>query len=203
MDDNGTAGERFSARFAERVLSARLPVILASLVLVAVASIGIFRLEFSANYRIFFDDNNPQLLALEELENTYGKNENVVFLIVPDDGDATSQKALSAAVWLTEAAWFIPYSRRVDSLANFQHTTAEGDDLYVRDLVDPQEIDFAETRSQIREIALSDPRVAGSMLSLNGDVSVVNVTVELPEEGLLDAVEDVTGSARSTAADAE
>ena len=185
------------------MLVARLPVILASLLLVAVASIGIFRLEFSADYRIFFDDDNPQLLALEELEDTYGKNENVVFLIVPDDGDATSREALSAAVWLTEAAWLMPYSRRVDSLANFQHTTAEGDDLFVRDLVDPQEIDSAEARSRIREIALSDPRVGGSILSVNGNVSVVNVTVELPEEGLLDAVAYVASFARLTATDAE
>ena len=203
MNDGGTAGERFSARFAERVLSARLWVVLASLVLVAVAAVGMFRLEFSASYRIFFDDDNPQLLALEELENTYGKNENIVFLIVPDNGDATSREALSAAVWLTEAAWFTPYSRRVDSLANFQHTTAEGDDLYVRDLVDPDEIDSAEARSRIRSVALSDPRLAGSILSLDGNASVVNVTVELPEEGLLDAVAEVAEFARSTALEAE
>jgi len=159
--------------------------------------------EFSANYRIFFDDDNPQLLALEKLENTYGKNENVVFLIVPDDGDATSEKALSAAVWLTKAAWNTPYSRRVDSLANFQYTTAEGDELYVRDLVDPQQISEAETRSQIRDIALSDPRIAGSILALNGDVSVVNVTVELPEDNLLEAVAEVAEFARATALEAE
>ena len=123
------ATEHFAPRFAERVLAARWPVIVASLLLVAVASAGIAFLEFSANYRIFFDDDNPQLLALEALENTYGKNENIVFLIVPDDGDATSQSALEASVWLTDAAWYTPYSRRVDSLANFQYTTAEGDDL--------------------------------------------------------------------------
>ena len=160
-------------------------------------------MEFSANYRIFFDEDNPQLLALEELENTYGKNENLVFLIVPDDGDATSESALSAAVWLTESAWQTPYSRRVDSLANFQYTTADGDDLYVRDLVDPQELDRAEVRSQVRAIALSDPRIAGSILALDGDVSVVNVTVELPEEGLLEAVAEVAEFARSVAAEAE
>ena len=128
-----TTGQ-FAARFAERVLAARRLVILATLILVAAASSGIAFLEFSANYRIFFDEDNPQLLALEALENTYGKNENVVFLIVPDDGDATSQSALSAAAWLTDAAWYTPFSRRVDSLANFQHTTADGDDLDVRDL---------------------------------------------------------------------
>ena len=195
--------EPFATRFAELVLAHRWLVILATLFLVAVASSGIARLEFSANYRIFFDDDNPQLLALEALENTYGKNENVAFLIVPDDGDATSERALSAAVWLTEAAWRTPYTRRVDSLANFQYTTAEGDDLYVRDLVYPQELTRAEARSRIRAIALSDPRIAGSMLALDGDVSVVNVTIELPEEGLLEAVAEVAEYARTVGAEAE
>ena len=203
MDEHGIAKEPFAARFARRVLAARWLVILATLIVVAAASGGIALFEFSANYRIFFDDDNPQLLALEKLENTYGKNENIVFLVVPEDGDATSEKALSAAVWLTKTAWNTPYSRRVDSLANFQYTTAEGDELYVRDLVDPQQISEAETRSQIRDIALSDPRIAGSILALNGDVSVVNVTVELPEDGLLEAVAEVAEFARSAAAEAE
>ncbi len=194
---------QFAARFAKRVLAARWLVLLSSVFLVAVASSGIARLEFSANYRIFFDDHNPQLLALEALENTYGKNENIVFLIVPDDGDATSESALSAAVWLTEAAWYTPYSRRVDSLANFQYTTADGDDLYVRDLVDPEELPQAEVRSRIRDIALSDPRIAGAILGLDGSVSVVNVTVELPDEGQLEAVAEVAEFARTTAVEAE
>ena len=199
----GIAGQQFATRFAERVLAFRWPVILATLFMVAVASGGIATLEFSANYRIFFDDDNPQLLALEELENTYGKNENIVFLIVPDDGDATSEDALSAAVWLTKAAWNTPYSRRVDSLANFQYTTADSDELFVRDLVDPQQLDRAEIRSQIRDIASSDPRIAGSILAPNGDVSVVNVTVELPQEGLLEAVAEVAEFARSVDVEAD
>ena len=197
------AGRPLATRFVERVLAARWPVIVMTLLWVAAASSGIARLEFSANYRIFFDDDNPQLLALEALENTYGKNENIAFLIVPDDGDATSREALSAAVWLTEAAWKTPYTRRVDSLANFQYTTAQGDELYVRDLVDPRELARAEARSRIRDIALSDPRIAGSILALNGDVSVVSVTIELPREGLLEAVAEVADFARSVAADAE
>ena len=203
MDERGEAREQSATRFAERVLAARWWVILATLVGVAVASSGIALLEFSASYRIFFDEDNPELLALEALEDTYGKNENVVFLIVPDEGDATSESGLSAAVWLTDAAWRTPYSRRVDSLANFQYTTADGDDLYVRDLIDPGQLDSAEARSRVRAIALSDPRVAGTILGLNGDVSVVNVTVELPEEGLLAAVTEVVEFARALALEAE
>ena len=203
MDKHGRAGGQFSARFAERVLAARWLVIAATLLLVAAASSGIARLEFSANYRIFFDEDNPQLMALEALENTYGKNENIVFLLVPDDGNATSEKALSAAVWLTDAAWRAPYARRVDSLANFQHTTADGDDLYVRDLVDPSQLSQPEARSRIRDIALSDPRIASGILALNGDVSVVNVTIELPMEDQLEAVAEVAEFARAVAMEAE
>ena len=185
------------------MLGARKAVIWSTLLLVALASGGIALFEFNANYRIFFDEDNPQLLALEALENTYGKNENIAFLIVPDDGDATSENALATAVWLTEAAWQTPYSRRVDSLANFQHTTADGDDLYVRNLVDPEELTRAEARSRVRTVALSDPRIAGSILSLKGDVSVVNVTIELPDEDQLAAVAEVVEFARSIAAEAE
>ena len=209
MQTSGTTGlahtprAQFATRFAERVLAMRWTVILVSLVLVGVAAGGIARLEFSANYRLFFDEDNPQLMALEALENTYGKNENIAFLVVPDAGDATSEQALAAAVWLTDAAWRTPYSRRVDSLANFQHTTADGDDLYVRDLVDPAQLASADARAQIRAVALAQPRIAGSMLADTGVASVVNVTIELPEEGLLDAVAEVAEFARSAAAEAE
>ena len=203
MSGQDTSKGQFETRFAEWVVAFRWRVILAALFLVAVASSGILRLNFSGDYRIFFDEDNPQLLALEALEDTYGKNENVVFLMVPDDGNATSETALSAAVWLTEAAWQTPYSRRVDSLTNFQYTTADGDDLYVRDLVDPQQLTDPEARSRIRALALADPRVEGSILAAGGDVSVVNVTVELPGGDQLDAVAEVAGFAREIAAQAE
>ncbi len=195
--------EQFATRFIQRILARRWWTILTTFGLVAVAASGITQLDFTANYRIFFDGDNPQLLALEHLENTYGKNENLVFLIVPEDGDATSKQALSAALWLTEAAWQTPYSRRVDSLTNFQFTTSDGDDLYVRDLVNPEQLDKPEVRTLIRDIALSDPRIANSVLARGGDVSVVNITVELPQGDLLEAVAEVAQFARTLAAETQ
>lgn len=192
---------KFATRFANWIILRRWYVIVGTVLAVVLASCGIFFLDFAANYRIFFDADDPQLLALEQLENTYGKSENVAFLIVPDDGNATSENALKATIWLTERAWQIPYSRRVDSLANFQHTTAEEDDLYVRDLVNPEELHNVEVRAQIREIALSDPRIAGSILALDGEVSVVNATVELSEEKQLQEIADITKFARATVAE--
>ena len=191
----------FEERFARMVIARPWRTILIAIALVLVASGGISRLELVGDYRIFFDDDNPELLALENFEDTYGKNENVVFLVVPDDGDATSESALRAAIWLTEQGWQAPYSRRVDSIANFQYTTADGDDLFVRDLVDPARIDDAEARSRIREIALSDPRIAGAVFARGANVSVVNVTIELPSGDQLTPVREVADFARSVAAE--
>lgn len=206
MNPQEISKRQWSKQFAETILSARWIVILTGVVLVVVASSGILKLGFEADYKIFFDEDNPQLLALETLEHTYGKSENVAFLIVPDNGNATSEIALSASVWLTNEAWKTPYARRVDSLANFQYTTADGDDLYVRNLIEPEEISRASAQARVRSIALSDPRIEGSLLARNGDVTVVNVTVELPDVSgtdLLKPVAEVANFARELATKAE
>ena len=202
-DQPGNPTRPFEARFAERVVALRWPIIAASLILVLIAGAGGAFLQFSTNYRIFFSQDNPELLAYEALENTYGKTENVLFMIVPEAGDASSEPALKAAVWLTERAWQTPYSRRVDSIANFQHTTAVGDDLVVRDLVDSAKLGDPEERARIRAAALADPRLKGSLLARDGRVSAVNVTVELPEEDQAIRVPEVAGFARKLAAEAE
>ncbi|MCY4440097.1 MAG: hypothetical protein OXE53_07805 [Deltaproteobacteria bacterium] len=104
MSRSSFTKQRFEARFAEWVVSARWLVVAVSLILVALAGAGCLFLEFSTNYRIFFKQDNPQLLALEALENTYGKSDSVLFMIVPEDGDATSEQALAAVIWLTDRA---------------------------------------------------------------------------------------------------
>ena len=170
------------ARLGGWVIAARWPIIAVALVLVGIAASGTLFLEFSADHRIYFSKDNPQLLEYEAMENTYGKGGNVFFAIVPEDRDATSALALEATAWLTEQAWQIPHSTRVDSITNFQHTTAEGDDILVRDLVDEDALGDAGERSRIRAVALAEPRLAARLLARDGGVGGINVSVQLPEE---------------------
>ena len=202
-NESGGAMRHFEARFGEWVVAARWPIIALALILTAAAAGGALFLKFSTDYRMLFTEDNPQFLAFESLENTYGKSDNVLFMAVPEDGDATSEQALAAAVWLTENAWQTPYSTRVDSIANFQHTTADGDDLFVRALVDPATLADGEERSRVRAIALADPRLAGGLLARDGGVSAVNVTVELPEEEQAIRVPEVAKFARALSAEAQ
>ena len=193
----------FEERFAKWTVAAPWRIIAVSLILVLSAGGGVAFLEFSVDFRIFFAKDNPQLLALEALEDTYGKSDNVLFMVVPEDGDATSEPALAAAVWLTEQAWQTPFSTRVDSIANFQHTRADGDDLFVSDLVDPEKLGDPRERARVRAIALADPRLAGGLFALDGGVSAVNVTVEVPPEEQTARIPQIAAFARGLAAKAE
>ena len=194
-----TTVRELEARLGGWVIAARWPIIVVSLVLAGIAASGTLFVEFSADHRAYFAKDNPQLLAFDAMENTYSKGANVFFAVVPDDGDATSALALEATVWLTEQAWQIPYSTRVDSISNFQHTTADGDDLVVRDLVDETVLADANERARIRAIALAEPRLAGRLIAHDGAVSGVNVVVNLPGED--EALENplVAGHARGLA----
>ena len=170
------------SRLGGWAIAARWPIIAATLILVGVAASGALFLEFSADHRIYFSKDNPELLAYEAMENTYGKSGNVFFAVAPEDRDATSALALEATAWLTEQAWQIPHSTRVDSVTNFQHTTADGDDILVRDLVDEAAPRDAGERSRIRAVALAEPRLAARLLARDGGVGGINVTVQIPDE---------------------
>ena len=202
-DERRGAAREFSARYAEAVVASPWIVLGASLVLVLAAAYGNLFLQLSANYRVFFKPDDPQLVALESIENTFSKNENILFMIVPEDGDATSGQALRASAWLTERAWEVPYSTRVDSIANFQHTTAEGDDLLVRDLVDAALLEDPRERTRIRSVALADPRLSGGLMAKDGGVSGVNVTVEISPEEEAVRIPEVAGFARGLASEGE
>ncbi len=193
----------FEVQFGRWVISNRWWVIAGTVFLVLVAASGMRILEFSSNYRMFFSEDNPQLLALESMEDAYGKSDNVLFMVVPDDHDALSEQALAAAAWLTEHAWQTPYSTRVDSITNFLYTTAEDDDLIVRELVDPARLGEPDKRSRVRSIALSDPRLVGSLVARDGHVSAVNVTVALPEEGQTAILPQIAAFSRTLSAEAE
>ena len=53
--------------------------------------------------RVFFSKDNPHLQALETLENTYTKDDNVMFALAPRDGQVFTRDTLAAIKALTDA----------------------------------------------------------------------------------------------------
>ncbi len=147
---------------------------------IMVMGAGAQHLTFTNDYRVFFGEDNPQLVAFENLQDTYAKSDNVLILLVPEDGEVFTRETLGAVAWLTERAWGTPFSTRVESLSNYQHTTAEEDDLIVADLAyEPAALSDADLL-RIRDIALNEPVLINRLISARAHVTGVNINIELP-----------------------
>ncbi|MDH3973098.1 MAG: MMPL family transporter [Deltaproteobacteria bacterium] len=171
------------------VVKYRFWLIAANMLFLIASALGISRLVVNNDLRIFFSPENPQLQALEALENTYTKADNVLFILAPKDGKVFTSDTLSAVETLTEALWKTPYSSRVDSISNFQHTTVEEDDLIVEDLVADAKSLSKEDFSRIKNIALSEPQLVNRLISPSGHVTGINVNILKPGKSNNEVVE--------------
>lgn len=184
-------------RLAEWILRLRLLLIPLLILLALLAGAGAQKLHFSNDYQIFFSKENPQLLAFERLQDTYTQNDNILFVLAPDDGKVFTRRNLAAVEWLTEQAWQIPYSLRVDSISNFQHTYAESDDLVVEDLVADAGTLDEDRIGQIRRVALNDPLLVNRLIAPDAEVTGVNVVLQLPGENLTEETPEAVAHARA------
>ncbi len=159
-------------------------IVLVTLALTFAAASGGRFLSFSNDYRMFFGEDNPQLLAFEKMQATFNKNDNVMFVITPKSGKVFTPETLTVVKDITHEAWQMPFSTRVDSITNYQHTAAEEDDLVVDDLVvDPDSLS-PQDLLKIQSIAINEPTLVHRLISPDSKFTGVNVTVQLPGKAL-------------------
>jgi hypothetical protein len=193
--------DRFSVRFAHAVMKGRWLVILGVVLATIAAGYGIKNVGFSTNYRIFFSSENPQLNAFDALEKTYAKTDNVMFVLKKPGGSVFDVDVLRAVQEITEQAWKMPYVSRVDSISNFQHTYAEGDDLIVVDLVGNDPASYTpEEREKLKEVAFDEPLLLNRLISSDGKTTGIAATVQFQREDPMEVVK-TSAAARKIMAD--
>ncbi|MGB1556484.1 MAG: efflux RND transporter permease subunit [Oceanococcaceae bacterium] len=175
---------RFLERYAYAVIRWRWLVLLASVVAIAGMGYGAQYLTFSTDYRVFFGKENPQLIAFDQVQNVYNKNDSVLYVVAPEGGNAFNAQTMALVEEMTEKAWTLPFTRRVDSITNYQHTEAQGDDLLVGDLVSGAVDLDAATLEAKRQIAIHEPLLLNRLTSESGHVVAINVTSEFPEKDI-------------------
>lgn len=156
---------------------------------------GVTKLYVQTDYTIFFSDDDPNLIAFQELTALYGKADNILVVVDPVTDDVFTPEVLSAIEQLTEMAWQIPYTQRVDSITNFQHPRVDGDNISIDSLVEnalalsPQEL------ADKKNTATNEIGLVGRLISNAGDVAAVNVTLQLPDDAT-EAIGEAVAKAR-------
>jgi predicted RND superfamily exporter protein len=170
----------WESRFAASVIRQRWLIIVSCALIIAIAASGARFLTFTSSYRVYFGAEDPHLVAFESLENTYSKDDSIMFVIAPKNGEVFSRDVLSLVESFTKKAWQLPYSNRVDSITNFQHTEAKGDDLIVADLIkDAANLNDTEI-ARAKAVALAEIQLRKFLISEDAKVTAVNVNILLP-----------------------
>ncbi|MCG6936846.1 MAG: MMPL family transporter [Gammaproteobacteria bacterium] len=166
------------------IIRYRWLIIIASVLVTVILAMGMQYLAFNPDSRVFFSEQNPQLVAMEELENTFVKNENIYIAVQPETGDVFNRKTLGIINELTEACWQIPFSNRVDSITNFQHMDVQGDDLSVDDLVtDAASLSENDIRD-IRRIVLNEHALVHHLVNPAATMAGININLLKPGKSL-------------------
>ena len=195
-------------RFGAGVLRWRWLILGLTILFVLVMAAGGQYLKISNDSRIFFSEDNPQLIAFEALEATYTEANTVLIAIAPKDeasaGGIFTTDALTAVGELTERGWLLPYSTRVDSLTNYSHTWADGDELIVEDLVADGANLSNRDLARIEDIALNEIQLVNRLVAADGRTTAVLVNFVLPDESaeavteISDQVKMIVEQARAT-----
>ncbi|HEY9031082.1 MAG TPA: MMPL family transporter [Kangiella sp.] len=167
-----------------------------SIVIAVIFAVGAKNLTQTADYKVYFDKSNTQLMASEKLGDDYSQSDNLLFVIAPKSGSVFTKETLATVQKLTEESWQIPYSTRVDSITNFQHSYAQEDDLIIEDLVGDLESMTAADIQDIRSTALNEPNLINRLISDDAAVTGVNVTINFTEGKVDSQTREVVAHAR-------
>ena len=184
-------------RYAEFLLRYRWLVLASAVAVMLVLTAGLQFIIASNDWRDNLDENNPHLLAYDALEDTYTATNAALLAVAPEGGSVFTREALVALEELTEAAWRVPWSTRVDSLTNYYHSESVEDDLTVTRLVDDAGSLSDDDIARIKKIALGEISLAGRLVSYDGRVAGVVINFALPDENSNAAVDQITGYVRT------
>lgn len=177
----------FIQRFQEFIVDHPWYCILFTLLLVGATGSGLQFAELNNDPRVLFGPDNEGMQRLVEMEQRFTKDDNVVFIVHPKNDNMFTRENLAMLHELTNKAWTLPKTLRVDSLVNFQHTEVSGDDLDVIDLVEEPLSLSDDQLAYIKDIALNEPYLVKNVISTTGHVASVNVSVLADNEGGRDA----------------
>ena len=178
-----------------------LTVSLSVLVMLALGAGATRVIEVDVDVRNHFGRDDPHIVALDRLEETYALSDAALVVAAPNEGTIFTREALAAIDELTDRLWQTPYVTRVDSITNYQHSEGLEDELIVEPLIGDAASLTDEDLARIETVALGTEEIAGRFVSRNGRVAGLVVSVALPDEGRQSAKAEVTDFLHATAAE--
>ncbi len=164
--------DTLSNRLATFLVRRPWPSLVLSLVLLGLLIPGLGKIGADFTYRIWFEADDPLLQRFESFERRFGSDDNVAILVHSPSG-IFDEDSTAVIHGLTADLWQVPEIIRVASLANYNWTHAEGDDIVVEPLLgDAGELAAAEIAAR-GEIAAGHEVLPQYLVSADGKTAII------------------------------
>lgn len=169
MAENENQG--FVHKLSRWIVDNPLKNMLWSFLLIAVLTPGLANFAEDYNVRTWFRETDPNIKQLDKFEKQFGNDENLVIVVNSPSGifDKESVEILRE---MTEKTWEIFQVLRVDSLINYNFTSADGDDILVEPFLEEGEL-TPEFLSKRKQTAMGDKVLPGYLISKDGKSAMI------------------------------
>ena len=168
-----------------------------AIALIIIGAMGISRVERSTNTRAFFGPDNPEYQLILQIEDMFVSTDNMILAISGPEGSDFDPETLSAVREATEEAWYIPHVLRVDSMATFNSSWAEGDEIIVEPMLPEVGEITPEIAAEARERTFETEELVDRVVSSDGRTFGVGISMVPPDRSpetfqeIMDAVTEL------------
>lgn len=153
-----------------------------SLIVMGLCIAGLKQLQFDVDPTSYFSEDHSHYRAFKDLEETYGKIDSLLVAIKVDKGSIFTKENLISIEEFTNDAWKLPYATRVDSIANYNYSWNEDDELFVDALISDAASFTDEDVKRVERIARTDSDIVNRLASKEHEVLLVRIIFTLPKQ---------------------
>jgi len=174
----------------------------ATLVSVGVMAMGLPRLGYDSSFRVFFPEDDANLIAYDKLGDQFKLYENLIFVVGVKEGDVYSEVNMNSLDKITNRSLLLPHVFQVSSLANYEHMEAGKETLQIAPLFDSNHQLTPKYLAGIREKALQDGLVLNRLVNKDGTLFVVFLDLGATyQAGDYDSIHEVLDAANALKAE--
>jgi len=160
------------AAYAAWLVRRRLWVLAGTVLAVVLLASFASRLAFDANYRIWFEEDDPYLVSYDRFIREFG-NDDMIAVAFKDEAGILRPAPVETVQRLTEQFWQLTGVIRVDSLTNFQAVRGAADGIDVNELFPADEPVTEERLVAAATYLDQDPLLVGSLITPDRRVAMI------------------------------
>ncbi len=181
-----------TVRLSEGIVNHPVLILVATLLVTTIAiaqmvdlRTGAPRLLLDPSTDSMLSPSNPEYIFFERMKEVFGRSDTLLVALVTDD--IFTSERLQQIADLTERIEDLDEVHHVSSLSTALNIRSENDDLLIEPFYDEPPTDI-HGLAELRSRALNDPIYSGNLVSRDGRIAVLAVTLlDLPEQQLLDS----------------